>query len=202
MGLAFSSRQRLIMPDEVGIGVGDAEVLGRAQEVADAVVGVARAVAEVGGLHQAVVDDDGDARDGRRRRRSPPIMPCAGPPPPKVVSTSSSMLSGKPLTLLQLAAAAVEHAQAELGEVGHEDVGEVDQDRAALHRVHRDDRQRHQDRVGVVLLDRLVERRAAGRLVVDVAPDELDAVSDSPEDQHHLVVADGHARLTRGRVRS
>ena len=44
--------------DEVGIGVGDAEVLGRAQEVADAVVGHPGAVAEVGGLHQAVVDDD------------------------------------------------------------------------------------------------------------------------------------------------
>ena len=43
--------------DEVRVGVGDAEVLGRAQEVADAVVGRARAVAEIGRLHQAVVDD-------------------------------------------------------------------------------------------------------------------------------------------------
>ena len=128
-------------------------------------------------------------------------MPVRRPPPVKVASTSSSMLSGKPLTLLQLAAAAVEHAQAELGEVGHEDVGEVDHDRA-LHRVDRDDRQRHQDRVGVVLLDRLVERRAAGRLVVDVPPDELDAVADAAEDQHRLVVADRACRPAPGPARS
>ena len=43
--------------DEVRVGVGDAEIFGCAQEVADAVVGGAGAVAEIGSLHQAVVDD-------------------------------------------------------------------------------------------------------------------------------------------------
>ena len=50
------------------------------------------------------------------------------------------------------------------------------------------DRQRHQDRVGIVLLDRLVERRAGRRLVMDVAADELDLVPDALEDKHPLVV--------------
>ena len=108
----------------------------------------------------------------------------------KVASTSSSMLLGKPLTLAQLLRLRSSMPRSELGEVGHEDVGEVDHGRAASHRVDGDDRQGHQDRVGVVLLDRLVQRRARGRLVVDVAADELDAVADAAEDEHHLVVAD------------
>ena len=66
---------------------------------------------------------------------------------------------------------------------------------ATANRIDRDDRQCHQDRVGVVLLDGLVERTAGGRLVVNVAADELDAVADSFEDQDHLVVADRVARL-------
>ena len=191
------------MPDEVGVGVGDAEVLGGAQEVADAVVGRARAVAEVGGLHQAVVDDHRDAAVvGHAVAR----RPCTSRRPPPLQGRLDLELHVvvEALDLAPAAPAAVEHAQVELGEVGHEDVGEVDQDRAALHRVHRDDRQRHQDRVGVILLDRLVERRAAGRLVVDVAPDELDAVAHAPEDQHHLVVADrdaGRGQAARDRDR-
>ena len=99
------------------------------------------------------------------------------------------------LDLAPVAAAAVEHPQAELGEVGHEDVGQVDQRRAAAHGVERDDRQGHQHRVGVVLLDRLVERRAGGRLVADVPPDDLDPVANPAEDQDAVVVADGHAGL-------
>ena len=51
--------------------------------------------------------------------------------------------------------AAVEPAEAELGEVGEEDVGEVDHDAPVVGVVDADDRQGHQDRVGVVLLDRL-----------------------------------------------
>ena len=107
-----------------------AEILGGAQEVADAVVGHARAIAEIGRLHQAVVDDNGDAPMVGDAVRSPPRARPPPPPPLKVASSSSSMLSWKPLTLLQLTAAAVEHAQAELGEVGHEDVGKVDQGRS------------------------------------------------------------------------
>ena len=60
-GSAFSSRQRLIRRTKFVSGSVDAEVLGRAQEVADAVVGVAGLVAGVGDLHQAVVDDQGPA---------------------------------------------------------------------------------------------------------------------------------------------
>ena len=56
--------------------------------------------------------------------------PPRRPPPLKVASTSSSMLFGNALDLVPAAPAAVEQAQAELGEVGQEDVGEVDQDRA------------------------------------------------------------------------
>ena len=86
---------------------------------------------------------------------------------------------GEALDLGPATAVAVEHSQPELREVGHEDVGKVDQGRAAAHRIERDDRQCHQDRVGVILPDGLVERRAGRCLVVDVAPDELDAIADS-----------------------
>ena len=59
----------------------------------------------------------------------------------------------------------------------------------------RDDRQGHEHRVGVVLLHRLVQRRAGGRLVEDVPADDLDPVADAAEDQHAVIVADGDARL-------
>ena len=85
-------------------------------------------------------------------------------------------------------AAPVDGTQAELSEVGHEDVGEIDQDGASAHHIQGDDRQGHEDRVGVILLDGLVQRRARRRLVVDVATDELDPVVDPAEDEHHLVL--------------
>src|SRR5262249_54928753 len=102
---------------------------------------------------------------------------------------------GEPLDLVPGAPVPVHRAQAELGEVGQEDVGEVDQDRAAARLVQGDDRQGHQDRVGVVLLDRLVERCAEGGLVVDVASNKLDAIADAAKDQDRLIVADGHTSV-------
>ena len=59
----------------------------------------------------------------------------------------------------------------------------------------RDDRQGHEHRVGVVLLHRLLQRRAGGRLVEDVPADDLDPVADPAEDRAPVVVADGDARL-------
>src|SRR5262249_24925790 len=98
----------------------------------------------------------------------------------------------KTFDLAALAAAAVEHTQIELGEIGHEDVGKIDQDRT-LHRVHRNDRHRQQDRVGVILFDRFVDRRATGGSVVGVPAYKLNPVTDAAKDEHHLVVADGNA---------
>ena len=64
-----------------------------------------------------------------------------------------------------------------------------------------EDRQRHQDRVGVVLLDRLLQRRARRRLVVDVLADELDVVADPVEAQDPLIAEiqrlAGHGRSPR-----
>ena len=65
-----------------------------------------------------------------RRSATPSSPPSTSrrPPPPKVASTSSSMLFGKPLTLCQLVRLRSSDAEAELGEVGQEDVGQVDHD--------------------------------------------------------------------------
>ena len=49
------------------------------------------------------------------------------------------------------------------------------------------DRQGHQDRVGVVLLDRLLQGRARRRGEVDVLADELEIVADPAEREHPLV---------------
>ena len=73
----------------------------------------------------------------------------------EVVREGLDLVPGRPL--------AVEAAEAELGEVGQEDVGEVDQ-HACRRVVDAHDRQGQQDRVGVVLLDRLLQRRARGAL--------------------------------------
>ena len=82
--------------------------------------------------------------------------------------------------------APVEEPEAELGEVGQEDVGEVDHQAAALG-ADAQDRQGHQDRVGVVLLDRLLQRRARRGGEVDVLADQLEVVADPVERQHPLV---------------
>ena len=55
--------------------------------------------------------------------------------------------------------------------------------------------QRHEHRIGVVLLDRLFQRRAGRGLVEDVAADKLDPVADPAEDQDPVVIANGNARL-------
>ena len=101
----------------------------------------------------------------------------------------------KTLDLAPRAAVPVEHAQAKLGKVGHEYVGKVNQGRAPFHRIERDDWQRHQDRVGIILLDRLIESRASRSLVTDVPTDELDAITGTFEGQDHLIIANGMARL-------
>ena len=54
----------------------------------------------------------------------PPMRPAL-----KVASTWSSRLFGNALTLCQDGPVAVQRAEAELGEVGQEDVGQVDHDR-------------------------------------------------------------------------
>ena len=60
-GSAFSSRQRLIKRTKLVSESLIAEILGGAQEVADAIVGDPGPVAHVRGPHEAVVDHHGDA---------------------------------------------------------------------------------------------------------------------------------------------
>ncbi len=78
-------------------------------------------------------------------------------------------------------------AEAELGEVGEVDIGQVDHDRMAGG-VDALNRQGHQDRVVVILLDRLVERCAGGGLVVNVPAQKLNPVADPLEDQNPFVL--------------
>ena len=108
----------------------DAEVLGRAQEVADAVVGHAGPVADIRGLHQAVVDDDGDAAMVGHAVAAAHVHSIAAAAAAEGRLDLQLHVVGEALDLGPAAPAAVEHAQAELGEVGHEDVGKVDQGRA------------------------------------------------------------------------
>ena len=131
LGVGLLQPPAVDLPDEGGVGVLLAEVLDRAEEVADAVVGQARLVAAVGQLHQAVVDDQRDpagvghavAAGGRRRTAHAPAL--------KVASTWSSRLFGNALILCQDVRLRSMRAEAELGEVGQEDVGQVDHDRLA-----------------------------------------------------------------------
>ena len=85
---------------------------------------IARMVAHVGRLHEAVVEHQGDAaRVGAAAAAAEAHRPVAA----GVGRLELELhVVGEALDLDQLAAAAVERAQAELGEVGHEDVGEVD----------------------------------------------------------------------------
>ena len=87
-------------------------------------------------------------------------MPIRRQPPLKVASTWISTLLGKARIFEPWLRLRSIEPEADLGEVGHEDIGEIDHHGAAAHGVDAEDRQGHQDRVGVVLLDRLLQRRA------------------------------------------
>ena len=107
--------------DEGGVLAVGAEVLDDAEEVADAVVGEARLVAAVGQLAQAVVDDDGVCR-GASMTLSSPRAAAAG----EGGGHLQLDVARERLDLVPGAAVGVEVAEAQLGEVGHEDVVEVD----------------------------------------------------------------------------
>ena len=91
------------------------------------------------------------------------------------------------LDLVPDAAVGVETADAELGEVGHEDVVEVDED-AAVAGMDAANAQGHQHRVGVGRFDGLGDRRALLGLEVDVAANQMHLVADALEHQHPLLV--------------
>ena len=98
----------------------------------------------------------------------------------EVVRISLDLVPGRPV--------AVQAAEElELGEVGQEDVRQVDHHGVAVGVVDADDRQGQQHRVEVILLDRPLHRRAGRRLVVDVAPDQMDLVAGPLEDEDPLV---------------
>ena len=80
----------------------------------------------------------------------------------------------------------IERAEADLGEVGQENIGEIDHQCLTLG-VDRQDRQGNEDRVGVVLLDGLIERRAGRGGEVDVLAEELEIVADAAEGEHPFV---------------
>src|SRR5262249_34065649 len=165
-------------------------VLHHAEEVSDAIVGQARVVAALGQLAQAVVDDDGDAAAVDDRVAAAAAGVGGGDLQLDVLRERLDLVPG--------AAAGVEGAAAQLGEVGHEDVIEADEDTLAGG-VDRVDLQRHQHTVVVGGLDRLRDGRAGLGLEVDVAADEEDAVADALEEDDPLlaeverVAALGHA---------
>ena len=70
LGLAFSSRQRLIIRLALVSGIGVGEVGHGVEEVPHAVVGHPRVVAVVRGLAQAVVKHQGDPPRVDHRRRA------------------------------------------------------------------------------------------------------------------------------------
>src|SRR6202011_1116729 len=98
-----------------------AEILDDAEEVADAVVGQTR-LGAVGQLHQSVVDDDGDAT-----AVDDTVAADAGAAEGGADVQLDVLREG--LDLVPGAAVVVEEAEAELGEVLHEDLVEVDEDR-------------------------------------------------------------------------
>ena len=163
-----------------------------AEEVAHPVVGDPGSIAHVRGPHDAEVKHHGVPPGFRAA--------AAAAHPPVATGVGGLQLElhvvGKALHLRPLAAAAIDRAHADLGEVGHEDIGKIDQDGVAVHRIERDDRQRHEHRIGEILLHGPFDGRAGGRLVMDVPLDDLDPVTDPAKDQHAVVVADGDPRLS------
>src|SRR5262249_32271597 len=95
---------------------------------------------------------------------------------------------GERLDLAPGAAAAVERAEVELGEVGHEDVGQVDE-HALPAGVDAADGDGQQHRVGVGGLDGPGHWRAGAGLEADVAADQVQfRLADALEEQHPLLV--------------
>ena len=202
LGLAFSSRQRLIIRLALVSGIGIGEVGHGVEEVADAVVGHPGVVAGVRGLAEAVVHDHGDPpRVDDRRRAAEEVGPAEAAAAEGRLDLDLDVVGIGP-DLEPPRAAPIQAAEADLGEVGQEDVGEVDHQRRRLG-ADAEDRQGHQDRVGVILLDRLVQRRARRRGEVDVLADELEVVADPAERQHPLVAeVERLAGVGRSRGRS
>ncbi len=181
--------------DEGGVLVVGAEILDGGQEVADTVVGQARLVAGFGQLAQAVVDDDRVAapvNDAFVAEHAPAAEAGVGG------GYFDFDVVGESLDLAPGAAIGIEHAQAEVGEVGHEDVVEVEQHRL-LGRVDALDAQGQQNRVGVRGLDGLGGGRACFGLEVDVTADHLDLVADALEDDdaHAGAAGDGDGEQER-----
>ena len=99
------------------------------------------------------------------------------------------------MALVQWLRARSNPADAEIDEVAHEQVGKVNQSRAATRGIERDNRQGEKDRIGVVLVDGLFERTATRCLVEDVMADDLDSVAHPPKDQYAVIVAYRQASL-------
>ncbi len=164
------------------IRVGDAEIFGRIEEVANPIVGGPGPVPHVGGLHDAVVEDDRHATLVDHA-----FGPLAHPLAAEGRLHFQLQVVGEGLDLVPGGPAPVEVAERKLGEVGEEDIRQVDHHAHPAAGVEADDRQGHQDRVGIVLPHRLLDRRAHGRLDVDVLADELDLVAHPMEHDHPLV---------------
>ncbi len=154
------------------------EILDRGEEVADAIVGEARLVA-VRQFDETVVDDDGLAARVDDAALAAPAGVRGGDLELDVLRVA--------LDLVPDGAAGVDGAERQAGEVGEEDLVEVDDDRVA-HQVQRLDLQRHDDRVGVRRFDRFRRGRAGLGLVADVAADQVHAVADAAEDEDPLII--------------
>src|SRR5262249_36321847 len=160
-------------------------VLDGGEEVADAVVGQARLEAALGQLDQAVVEHDGGAARVDDALVAEEEAAAAAAEGGRDLDLD---VLGERLDLVPGAAAAVQRTDAELGEVGHEDVAQVDEDALAAG-VDAADLQGHQHRVGVGGLDRLGDGRAGLGLEVDVAADQVEfGIADLLEQQHPLLV--------------
>ena len=150
--------------------------------MADAIVGHSRMVAGIGGFDDAVMKDD---RNSARVGDAAVAVAAAHSPPAGEGRLDLKLdVVREPFDLEPRRPTSVEVAEAELREVGHEDVGEIDDGRS--HR-HRPNRQSQDHRIGIVLLDRLAQRRAVRCFISDIAANDLDVVVDLAKDDDHFV---------------
>ncbi len=169
---------------ERGVLVVGAEILDDAEEIADAIVGEARLVAVLGQLAQSVVNDDRLAATVNDA-----VIAEEGEAAAAVEGGGHLQLDvmREGLDLVPGAAVGVERTHVQLGEVGHEDVVEVQQQRLMMG-VDGLDVQGQEHRIVVGGLDGMCGGRVRLGAEADIAANQMHFVADALEDQHPLIV--------------